>query len=105
MAEFKRRTLILSTGKQIKMYGTGIGIGKTMEMGEAYAPNIFSCMEEKPEGRTASIVSNPHQLSAEELHEIADYNIRLWVDFKDNIRQHGINSPKIFNIEKQNENK
>ena len=29
--------------------------------------------------------------------ELADYNIRLWMDLKDNIRKHGLNSPKIFN--------
>jgi hypothetical protein len=29
--------------------------------------------------------------------ELADYNIRLWMDLKDNIRKHGLNSPNIFN--------
>jgi len=31
--------------------------------------------------------------------EIADYNIRLWLDLKDNIRKHGVNSPQLFNSE------
>ncbi len=105
MADFKRRTLILSTGKQIKMYGTGIGIGKTFELGEAYAPNIFSCIEEKPENKSVNNVSNPHGLTAEELHEIADFIIRLWIEFKDNLRKYGADNPRIFNVEKQSEDK
>ncbi len=40
MAEIKRRTLTLSTGKQIKLFGNSIGIGKSLEA-EGYAPNIF----------------------------------------------------------------
>jgi len=100
MAEFKRRTLSLNTGKQIKLYGTSMAIGKTLEIGEGAAPNILSCMEiEKEAGKTVSSVSNPFKLSAEELQEIADYNIRLWLDFKDNVRKMGIDDPKIFNTD------
>ena len=39
MAEFKRRTLFLSSGKQIKLFGNSIAIGKSLEIGEGYAPN------------------------------------------------------------------
>ena len=42
MAEFKRRTLVLSTGKQVKLFGSSFAIGKSLEIGEGYAPNIFS---------------------------------------------------------------
>ena len=41
MAEFKRKTFLLSTGKQIKLFGNSIAIGKSLEIGEGYAPNIF----------------------------------------------------------------
>ena len=100
MAEFKRRTLLLHTGKQVKLYGTSMAIGKTLEIGEGSAPNIFSCMEiEKEAGKPITFVSNPFKLSAEELQEIADYNIRLWMDFKDNLRKMGIDDPKIFNTD------
>ena len=44
MAEFKRKTFLLSTGKQIKLFGNSIAIGKSLEIGEGYAPNIFSCI-------------------------------------------------------------
>ena len=96
MADFKRKTLLLSTGKQIKLFGSSIAIGKTLEIGEGYAPNIFSCVEEQPEGKTMASVSNPYKLTPDELMELADYNIQLWMDLKTNIRKHGLNSPKVF---------
>ena len=97
MAELKRRTLHLSSGKQIKLFGTSLAIGKSLEIGEGYAPNIFSIIQDQPESKSVSTVSNPHQLTIDEMMELADYNIRLWLDLKDNVRRHGLNSPKIFN--------
>lgn len=121
MTDFKRRTLLLSSGKQIKLYGNSIAICNSLEIGEGAAPNIFSFMEqqtdekhlpestkttgdnaatkEKLMNKTSAVVSNPHRLTKEEVVEIADYNIRLWMDLKDNIRKHGISNPKIFNRE------
>lgn len=88
---------MLSTGKQIKLFGSSMAIGKSLEIGEGYAPNIFSYIVEQPEGKLTPTVSNPHKLTPEEMMELADYNIRLWMDLKDNIRKHGLNSPRIFN--------
>jgi hypothetical protein len=98
MADFKRRTLLLSSGKQIKLFGNSTAIGKSLEIGEGYAPNIFSCVNTQSPKSNAS-VSNPHDLSKEEIMELADYNIQLWMDLKENIRKHGLESPKIFNQE------
>lgn len=97
MAEYKRKNLLLSTGKQIKLYGTCIGISKTLEIAEGFVPNIFSCMDIP--GDKSQPVLNPNKLSAAELHEIADYNIRLWLDLKESIRKHGADSSKVFNAE------
>ena len=121
MAEFKRRTLYLSTGKQIKLFGNSLAIGRSLEIGEGYAPNIFSLAEpvsgeksneesgtepersktakEKKEAKSNASVTNPHRLTREEIWEIADFNIRLWMDLKDNIREYGASNPKIFNGE------
>lgn len=104
MADFKRRTLSLSTGKQIKLFGNSLSIGKSLEIGEGGAPNILSCFASQDPGHSSSIVSNPYKLTAEELHEIADYNIQLWIELKNNIRLFGINNTRLFNTEKQNEN-
>ena len=100
MAEFKRRTLFLSTGKQIKLFGSSIAIGKSLEIGEGYAPNIFSLYSDNPvTDTTSAAVTNPHKLTAEEIMEIADYNIRLWMELKEAIRKFGVTSEKIFNRE------
>lgn len=119
MATFKRRTLQLSTGRQIKLFGNSLAINNGLEIGEGSAPNIFSLLEQhsfekqiqadsleeeeiispKPVGKTKGCVSNPHGLTAIELAEIADYNIRLWMDLKDKLREHGSNSPRVFNRE------
>lgn len=104
MADFKRRTLSLSTGKQIKLFGNSLAIGKSLEIGEGGAPNIFSCFTGQDVGKSGSIVSNPYKLTADELHEIADYNIQLWIELKNNIRLYGINNTQLFNTEKQSEN-
>lgn len=95
----KRRTFLLSSGKQIKLFGNSTAIGKSLEIGEGYPPNIFSCTPEQSAEKSTITVSNPYKLTAEEMMELADYNIRLWMDLKDNLRKHGINSPKIFNTD------
>lgn len=96
MANFKRNTLVLSTGKQIKFFGSSMAIGKSLEIGEGYAPNIFSCTADLTSDKSTSTVTNPHKLTAEEIMEMADYNIRLWMELKDNIRKYGTDNPKIF---------
>ena len=104
MADFKRRTLSLSTGKQIKLFGNSLAIGKSLEIGEGGAPNIFSCFASQDAGNSSSVVSNPFKLTADELHEIADYNIGLWIELKNSIRLYGTNNPRVFSTEKQSEN-
>lgn len=121
MTDFKRRTLILSTGKQIKLYGNSMAIGNSLEVGEGSAPNIFSFIEQQPEEKvdaenplivqdgkptkeksakkSTTAILNPYRLTVSDLIEIADYNIRLWSNLKDNIRKYGIGNPKVFNRE------
>lgn len=119
MTDFKRRSLILNSGKQIKLFGNSIAISKSLQIGEGYAPNIFSCTEQQQEIKASSdggkvpqdnkpvteqssmkkviSVANPYQLTEAEILEIADFNIRLWMDLKDNIRKYGMKNPKVFN--------
>lgn len=99
MAEFKRQTFQLSTGKQIRLYGNSFFINRNLEIGEGFVPNVFSLFEDQSDGKPSSTVSNPHKLTPEELGELADYNIRLWLDLKDSIRNSGINNPKVFSRE------
>lgn len=99
MAEFKRKTLSLSSGKQIKLYGSSIAIGKSREIGEGYRPNIYSYNEEQPAGNSPVAVLNPFRLTREELLELADYNIQLWMDLKRNIYKYGTDDPRVFDLE------
>lgn len=119
MAEIKRRTLLLSTGKQIKLYGNSLAIGSTLEVGEGAAPNLFSVMEQPAEPKTVpepiqnlasdklskdktvkkstTIVLNPHRLTKEEIIEVADLSIQLWMNLKESVRRFGVNNTKVFN--------
>ena len=98
MAEFKRRTLTLSSGKQIKLYGNSMAISPSREIGEGSAPNIFFEAPDHSADKSAKI-SNPYQLTAEEIQELADFNIQLWMDLKGAVRKHGIDSGKVFHQE------
>lgn len=97
MAVFKRKTLLLSSGRQIKMYGSSIAISRTLEIGEGYAPNILSLPLDGNGDQEA--VMNPHRLSAEDVVEVAHLNIRLWLELVENIRKYGLNSVKIFHAD------
>jgi hypothetical protein len=117
MANFKRRMLLLGSGKQVKLFGNSLAINAGLEIGKGAAPNIFSFIEQQqpqpaqdipgeqqsskpnPARKVTAAVSNPHRLTRQELEEVADLNIRLWLDFKEKIREHGIDDVKIFNRE------
>jgi hypothetical protein len=99
MADLKRRTLQLSSGRQIKLYGNSVAIGKTLEIGEGYAPNILSLIEEQPDDKTSGCVSNPHKLTVDDLMELADFNIQLWMDLKAGLRRSGKVDQRIFGQE------
>ncbi|MBX3253339.1 MAG: hypothetical protein KF862_04280 [Chitinophagaceae bacterium] len=96
MAEMKRRTLLFSTGKQVKLFGNSVGIGRTLEIGEGYMPNILSASMEDDAHEELSMVHNPHKLSREEVMELADFMMMLWLQLKENIRKNGMESAKIF---------
>ena len=97
MADFKRKIFQFSSGKQIKLFGNSMAIGKNLQIGEGYAPNIFSSLEEQSDPKSGSSVSNPHKLTVDELYDLADYNIQLWMNLKSNVRKFGISDPRIFN--------
>lgn len=96
MAEMKRRTLLFSTGKQIKLFGNSIGIGRSLEIGEGYMPNILSSGSEEPGKDIPLLVHNPYKLTREEVMELSDFMMSLWLQLKENIRKNGLENPKIF---------
>ncbi len=96
MADLKRRTLQLSSGKQLKLYGNSIAINKSLEIGEGYALNILSLVEEQQESKTPAGLSNPHRLTVDELMDLADFNIQLWMDLKAGLRRYKEVDPRTF---------
>jgi hypothetical protein len=99
MADLKRRTLYLSSGRQIKLYGDCVAINKSLEIGEGYAPNILSLIEDSSQGKTLASLSNPHKLTIDELMDLADFNIQLWMDLKAGLRKYGQLDPRVFGQE------
>jgi hypothetical protein len=96
MAEFKRRKLILSNGKHVRLFGNSMAIGPNLEIGEGYAPNILSVQSDQNPNKATPEIFNPQKLTQEELQELADYNIRLWMELKENLRKFGVSSSKLF---------
>ena len=96
MADLKRRTLQLSSGKRMKLFGNSIAISKSLEIGEGYAPNLLSLVQEHPDNKLPAGLCNPHRLTVDELMELADFNIQLWLNLKAGIRKYGKVDRKIF---------
>lgn len=97
MAELRKKLLSLASGRQVRLYGSSIAISKGLEIGEGCAPNIFSFSGTEGASDPDGKVINVHNLSANDLEEIADYNIQLWMNLKANLRRHGVENPKVFN--------
>ena len=68
MADFKRKTLMLSSGKIIKLFGSSIAIGKSLEVGEGYAPNIFSVTPYSIIGKTFAYCFQSVQINCGRSH-------------------------------------
>ena len=96
MADLKKRTLHLSSGKQINLFGNSLAIGKSLEIGEGGAPNILSILQQQPENKNSVSLFNPHRLTPDELYELADFNIQLWMNLKAEVRTYGGVDPRIF---------
>jgi hypothetical protein len=96
MADLKKRTLHLSSGKQINLFGNSLAIGKSLEIGEGGAPSILSVLQQQPESKNSVSVFNPHRLTSDELYDLADFNIQLWMNLKAEVRRYGGVDPRIF---------
>ncbi|MGE7775243.1 hypothetical protein ACQKLP_10995 [Chitinophaga sp. NPDC101104] len=97
MAQFKRKSLMLSSGKQIKMTGTALCILPSLEIGEGFTNNIFGVNEAIGENQKAIVtLTNPYQLSPADVQEIALLHIRYWLDLIDAVGEFGTKDATIF---------
>ncbi|MEC5143058.1 hypothetical protein [Chitinophaga sp. 212800010-3] len=89
MAIVKKDTIVFSNGREITAPGGIISITRTLELSDYYSRNVFFL-------DSSGKVINIYQLTKDELIEIADLMIQLWMELKDNVRQADITSPTIF---------
>ncbi|WP_126248098.1 hypothetical protein [Chitinophaga rhizosphaerae] len=96
MAIIKKRVLLLSTKRQIRLSGHTLCISNSLELGEGFTKNIYGLAENTKAGGAQAPIVNPFGITKDEFFEIADYKIFLWMHFKDRIRQFGIDNPQVF---------
>ena len=97
MAVLKENVLLLDNGRKIKLYGEGLGINHRMEIIKAISGGHMLALERHyADNSGLDPVSNPHNLSSEEMTEIAECMIGLWWKFKENVKKHGVNSVELF---------
>lgn len=98
MATIKKDCIIFSNGRQVDIPGGIISITRTLELNDYYSRNILFYDYASRSNKQLESVRNIYNLTTEELVELADCMIQLWIDLKDNARKLGMNNPEIFNI-------
>lgn len=96
MATLKKRALVLSSGKIIKLAGNTVTITPSLEIGEGFTTSIFGMVDLSEGDKIKKTVANPFGLSPEDMVELADYVIRLWMDLKDQVREKGVRDIAVF---------
>lgn len=99
MAIIKHGTLILDSGRQIRLGGDGLCINNSLQIGTGFSDDFFAYNKWNIHDKGLLPVANPFNLNMEELHEIADYHIQLWTTLKGTITQLGVENPDIFRMD------
>lgn len=100
MATLKKDSIVCSNGREVKVPGGILSIARTLELADYYSRNVLYYEVEHRRNKEVEPVGNIYSLTKEELIEIADCMIQLWIELKDNVRKFGIKSPEIFNVRK-----
>lgn len=96
MATLKKDTLSFSGGRSIELPQGVVTITRRLELTDYYS-RLILFSDPNPQGdKKAEKVQNIHNLTKEEALELADFMIRRFIDFKDNVRELGIANPEIF---------
>ena len=100
MADFKRSTLVLNTGNTDKTFQeAALPSVNHLKLVKAMHPIYFLVQIISLQRKNQILSLFPYHLTTEEMMELADYNMQHWMDLKENIRKHGIESVKVFNHE------
>ncbi len=100
MATIKKDSIVFSTGRQITVPNGVLSISRKLELADYYSRNVLFYGADVSGEKKAEKVVNIYSLTKEELIEIADSMIHLWIDLKDNVRSLGVDNPEIFNFRK-----
>jgi len=92
--------IVLSSGRQVMVPNGSFSISRRLEIADYYSRNIFFLEPALPGEKKADKVANIHALTREEVIEISDAMISLWISLKDNVRTLGVDNPEIFNSRK-----
>ncbi len=98
MANVKKDQMSFENGRQLTIPGGIVSISKSLELADYYSRSILFYDPISKTNKAVEPVQNIYNLTGNELIELADNMIRLWIDLKDNVRKYGIKSPEIFNI-------
>ncbi|WP_207510442.1 hypothetical protein [Longitalea luteola] len=98
MAVLKKDIITFSSGRQIKVLGGIFSIVSSLELADYYSRLVFFYDHDSKNNKELPSVKNIYNLTKEELIEVADCMIMLWIDLKDNVRKYGIDNPEIFNV-------
>lgn len=100
MAILQKDTIIFSSGKELMVPQAAISINRRLELSDYYSRQIFFCDQSIPGDKKSATVVNIHRLSRDEIIEIADCMIQLWIDLKDNLRVYGNDNPSVFQLKR-----
>jgi hypothetical protein len=96
MAVLKKNSILFSGGREIKVPGGILSITRSLELADYFSRNVLYYEREHKKNKEIEPVGNIHNLTKDELIEVSDCMIQLWMELKDNVRRHGITSEDIF---------
>lgn len=96
MAVLKKNGILFSSGREIKVPGGILSITRSLELADYFSRNVLYYDREHKKNKEIAPVGNIHTLTKDELIEVSDCMIQLWMELKDNVRRHGITSEDIF---------
>ena len=98
MATLKKDGMLFSNGREISIPNGILSITRSLELADYYSRNILFFDPASKTDKQVEPVKNIYDLTKDELIEVADCMIQLWINLKDNTRKHGIKSAEIFNM-------
>lgn len=97
MVHSKSEIINFTSGRQILLPGGVVSINRNLELADYYSRNILYLDNATQGGNVVNI----HNLTKDELIELSDMMIQLWIELKNNVRHSDITNPGIFNCKKR----